>query len=159
MSKALFAGSFDPITKGHEDLIKRASKLFDEVYVVLMINHEKKFLLPLDTRLSLMKQSLEEYPNVILDAYDGLTIQYAKEHDIPILIRGVRTVTDYEYELQIANVNAQLNSNIETMFLLSKPELSFISSSNMKAVAVQHGDISAFVSPHVEEVIKNSIGS
>lgn len=157
MTKILFPGTFDPITKGHLDLIDRATKLFDEVYVVLMVNPEKQTLLTFDERLELMKESLSSFNNVIVDAFEGLTVQYAHEHNIYILLRGVRSFLDYEYEMQIASVNSRLNPNIETMFLLAKPELAYISSSNVKAVAQQQGNLQSFVEPHVERVVKQHI--
>ena len=116
--KALFPGTFDPITKGHLDLIRRAASLFEEVHVVMMLNHEKKALLDVSVRLTLMEESLRHITNIVLDVYEGLSVQYAKDHDIPVMIRGVRSVTDYEYECQIASVNQLLEPEIETMFLL-----------------------------------------
>ncbi|MCI8271650.1 MAG: pantetheine-phosphate adenylyltransferase [Erysipelotrichaceae bacterium] len=151
--KALFPGTFDPITKGHLDLIRRAASLFEEVHVVMMLNHEKKALLDVSVRLTLMEESLRPISNIVLDVYEGLSVQYAKDHDIPIMIRGVRSVTDYEYECQIASVNQLLEPEIETMFLLSKPEYASVSSSNAKAVAIQKGDLSSFVDPHVALVL------
>ena len=151
--KALFPGTFDPITKGHLDLIRRAASLFEEVHVVMMLNHEKKALLDVSVRLTLMEESLRPISNIVLDVYEGLSVQYAKDHDIPIMIRGVRSVTDYEYECQIASVNQLLEPEIETMFLLSKPEYASVSSSNANAVAIQKGDLSSFVDPHVALVL------
>ena len=151
--KALFPGTLDPITKGHLDLIRRAASLFEEVHVVMMLNHEKKALLDVSVRLTLMEESLRPISNIVLDVYEGLSVQYAKDHDIPIMIRGVRSVTDYEYECQIASVNQLLEPEIETMFLLSKPEYASVSSSNAKAVAIQKGDLSSFVDPHVALVL------
>lgn len=151
--KALFPGTFDPITKGHLDLIRRAASLFEEVHVVMMLNYEKKALLDVSVRLTLMEESLRHIPNIVLDVYEGLSVQYAKDHDIPVMIRGVRSVTDYEYECQIASVNQLLEPEIETMFLLSKPEYVSVSSSNAKAIAIQKGDLSSFVDPHVAQVL------
>lgn len=151
--KALFPGTFDPITKGHLDLIRRAASLFEEVHVVMMLNHEKKALLDVSVRLTLMEESLRHISNIVLDVYEGLSVQYAKDHDIPVMIRGVRSVTDYEYECQIASVNQLLEPEIETMFLLSKPEYASVSSSNAKAIAIQKGDLSSFVDPHVAQVL------
>ena len=151
--KALFPGTFDPITKGHLDLIRRAASLFEEVHVVMMLNHEKKALLDVFVRLTLMEESLRHISNIVLDVYEGLSVQYAKDHDIPVMIRGVRSVTDYEYECQIASVNQLLEPEIETMFLLSKPEYASVSSSNAKAIAIQKGDLSSFVDPHVAQVL------
>lgn len=153
MSKVLFPGTFDPITRGHLDLVERAARIFDEVYVVIMDNNEKSSLLDVNERFVLMKQSFQHLPNVILDSYDGLSVQYAQEHDIAIMLRGVRTIHDYDYEMQIAAVNTHLDPSIETMFLLAKPEYAFISSSTVKAVAVQHGNIQALVEPHVENFL------
>lgn len=151
--KALFPGTFDPITKGHLDLIRRSASLFEEVHVVMMLNYEKKALLDVSVRLTLMEESLRHIPNIVLDVYEGLSVQYAKDHDIPVMIRGVRSVTDYEYECQIASVNQLLEPEIETMFLLSKPEYASVSSSNAKAIAIQKGDLSSFVDPHVAQVL------
>ncbi len=151
--KALFPGTFDPLTKGHLDLIRRAASLFEEVHVVMMLNHEKKALLDVSVRLTLMEESLRHISNIVLDVYEGLSVQYAKDHDIPVMIRGVRSVTDYEYECQIASVNQLLEPEIETMFLLSKPEYASVSSSNAKAIAIQKGDLSSFVDPHVAQAL------
>lgn len=152
MTKVLFPGTFDPITKGHVDLIQRACELFDEVYVVCMENNEKSTLLDLNERISCMKESLTNCMNVHIDSYQGLSVKYAKEHDISIIIRGIRSFVDYEYELQVAEVNKHL-ANIETVFLPSNPSLSFISSSTVKAVAVQHGDLDEFVTPYVKQLL------
>lgn len=145
MSKAIYPGTFDPITEGHMDIIKRASKTFDEVYVAVMINKTKTCTFSLDERISFIKKCCKNIKNVKVVSSDGLTVDMAKKLGCKVIIRGIRAVTDYEYELAQATSNMMLNSNIETYLMVSKPELSFLSSSIAKEIASFGGDISKYI--------------
>ena len=155
MAKALYAGSFDPITKGHLDIIDRASKVFEEVYVAVMINPKKQVLFSDIERKNMIDKCISNYNNVKVMIDYGLAVDLAKKHNIKILIRGIRAISDYEYELQQASVNMLLNSDIETAFFISKPEYSFLSSSVTKELAAHKSDLSKFIPEIIfEDVIK-----
>lgn len=155
MRKALFPGSFDPITIGHLDIIKRASKLYDEVYVGIMINEAKDYLFNLDERLHLCELALAEFSNVRIVSSKGLTVNLCKDLDCKVIIKGIRTNTDFEYELNQANINNYLAGDVETILLFSKPEYSSISSSIIKDIWRFNGDIKAFLPEKIyQEVVK-----
>lgn len=145
MIKALIPGSFDPITIGHVDLIKRAAKIFDEVYVGVMVNKDKNYLFNLDERKEMINKVFVNYPNIKIVASTGLTVELCKEIECNILVKGVRTNADYEYELNQANINTVLNDGIETILLFAKPQYSVISSSNIKNIWKLKGDIKPFI--------------
>ncbi len=151
--KAIFPGSFDPITFGHLDIIGRASKIFDEVVILLMENPAKNYSFTKEQRIQMVKESVKDYPNVSVDCGEGLTVNYAKAHSINILIRGIREIMDYEYEMQQATINMLMNGEIETFFMLAKPEFSFLSSSATRIVAQNGGDISQFVPDEIKDMI------
>ncbi|MGB4985463.1 MAG: pantetheine-phosphate adenylyltransferase [Erysipelotrichaceae bacterium] len=153
--KVIFPGSFDPITKGHMDIIERASKVFGEVIVLIMDNPSKEYTFSKEMRLAMIETCIQNLPNVTSDSSTGLTIDYAKKHHIQGLIRGIREVMDYEYEMQQATINMLLDPQIETFFLLSRPEYSFLSSSATKIVAKNKGDITRFVPKCISDVIKS----
>lgn len=157
MSKAIYAGSFDPITLGHMDIIQRAAKMFDEVYVVIMKNSKKQCLLSEDERKECIDIALKDagLTNVICEIGDGLTVNYAKEKGAKVMIRGLRAAMDFEYELQIANVNSYMEPSIETIFIASKPEMSFISSTVVKEVAMAHGDLKGLVPESVIGILSS----
>ncbi len=146
---ALYPGSFDPITYGHLDIILRASKLCEKVIVVIMGNDEKDGTFTYEERKKMIEQCIESLENVEVHIGTGLTIDYAVQINADVLIRGVRAVTDYEYEMQLATTNMALNSEIETLFLMAKPEYSFLSSSTAKTIAKNGGDLSYFVPDNV----------
>lgn len=154
--KVIYPGSFDPLTNGHVDIIKRLSGIFDEVVVAILINENKKSLFSVSEREEIIKQAIEEegLENIKIDSFNGLLVNYAKAKDVKVIARGLRAVTDYEYEKNIARVNSTLYEGLETIFLLSNPAYSFVSSSGVKEIAAFKGDVSAFVSPSVEEKIK-----
>ena len=154
MSKAMIPGSFDPITKGHVDIIERSSKIFDEVVVVIMENSAKKSLFTKEERVEMIQKEVEHLPNVSVYIGSGLTINTAKSLNAKAMVRGIRATSDYEYEVSIATANMMLNKEIETMFLLSKPEYSFVSSSIVKEIASYHGDLHSFVSENVEKKLR-----
>ncbi len=153
MKKAMYPGTFDPVTIGHLDVIKRASGLFDHVYVVIMENKNKKVTFSAQERLDMILKIIQPYDNVTAMIGEGLSVDFARQVGANILIRGIRAVMDYEYELQQATANMTLSPDIETVFLLTRPQFSFMSSSAVKEIAINHGDISAFVPEEVLESV------
>ncbi len=144
---AIYPGSFDPITKGHLDVLSKASTMFDKVIIAVLKNDAKTGALSTEERVALIEESLKEMnlPNVEVDSFDGLTIEYAKKVGSDILIRGLRAVSDFEYEMQLSQTNSALAPSITTVFLITKPKYNFISSSTVKEIAKYNGDISKFV--------------
>ena len=144
---AVCPGSFDPITKGHLDIIKRASAMFDKVIVVTMINIDKKPSFNENERVELIRRSIEDLglKNVEVDSYSGLLADYTKLHNATAIVKGLRAVSDFEYELQLSQANSALCENIRTVFLTTKPKYNFISSSTIKEIYNNGGDISKFV--------------
>ncbi len=155
MKTAIYPGSFDPITKGHLDVLKRAADIFDKVIVVVSVNVNKKSFLSIEDRVMLIKESCKDIQNVEVDSYNGLTIEYAKKREANVLIRGLRAVSDFEYEMQLSQANSALCSEIHTVFLITKPKYNFISSGTVREIAVMKGDISKFVPPPVAEFLEN----
>jgi pantetheine-phosphate adenylyltransferase len=148
--RAVCPGSFDPVTNGHLDIVGRASRLYDEVVVAVLVNSSKDGLYGLDERMALLRQATADLPNVTIDSFDGLLVDYCKAHDLPVVIKGLRAVSDFDYELQMAQMNHGL-AGVETLFLSTNPLYSFLSSSIVKQVARYGGDISALVPPVVAE--------
>ena len=155
MKTAIYPGSFDPITKGHLDVLKRACAIFDKVVLVVSVNVNKKSFLPLEDRLKLIKESCNDIENVEIDSYDGLTIEYAKKRNANVLIRGLRAVSDFEYEMQLSQANSALSSDIHTVFLITKPKYNFISSGTVREIALMKGDVSKFVPEPVAKYLEN----
>lgn len=153
MKIAIYPGSFDPITKGHLDILKNASGIFDKVIIAVARNGEKKGFLSTEERVELIKKSIEELDNVEVDAFEGLTIEYAKKQGAEILIRGLRAVSDFEYEMQLSQTNSALCDEIKTVFLTTKPKYNFISSSTIREILQNNGDISKFVPQAVNEYL------
>ncbi len=151
MKKALFAGSFDPFTNGHLDIVKQASEIFDEVIVAVAYNSQKQSFLPVEKRLGLIIKAIAGMDNVSVDSYEGLTVDYAKRNDVSILVRGIRNSSDFEYEQQISAVNQTLASDIKTVFLTPKAENMFISSTMVREIYLSNGDISKLVPSIWEE--------
>ncbi|KFF99286.1 pantetheine-phosphate adenylyltransferase [Streptomyces europaeiscabiei] len=152
MRRAVCPGSFDPVTNGHLDIIGRASKLYDEVYVAVMINKSKKGLFEVEERMELIRQVTTEYANVRVEAFHGLLVDFCKQRDIPAIVKGLRAVSDFDYELQMAQMNIGL-SGVETLFVPTNPTYSFLSSSLVKEVATWGGDVSHLVPPLVLEAL------
>lgn len=159
--KACYPGTFDPITKGHLDIIERSSKLFDEVVILIMKNPRKASTFSEEERKELIEQSLEQFKdhsNIKVEIGYGLTVDFAKKIGAGVIIRGIRAVSDYEYELQQATANLMLDDSIETIFFIAKPEYSFLSSSTVKEIAINGGNISSFlpkaISKRVEKELK-----
>lgn len=155
--KIIYPGSFDPLTNGHMDMIKRLSIHFDHVIVAVIRNENKNSLFTLKEREEIIREAIEEEKlnNVTIKSFDGLLVNFAKEEDVKLIARGLRAVTDYEYEKNIARVNSTLYEGLETIFLLSNPKYSFVSSSGVREIAAFKGDVSAFVSKSVEKRIKD----
>ena len=145
MKRAIYPGSFDPITFGHLDIIERSSKIVDELVVGVLHNSAKKSLFSLDERVSMIKETTKNLPNVKVESFDGLLVDYMNKIDASIIIRGLRAVTDFEYELQIAQSNHVQNEQIETIFLTTNLNYSYLSSTIVKEFASYGGDISKFV--------------
>jgi len=149
MRTVIYPGSFDPLTNGHLDLIQRASKLFDQVIVAIAKNESKRPLFTLDERLDLVGQAVKTLPNVSIDAFDGLLVSYVKKQGSQAIIRGLRAVSDFEFEFQLALMNRKLDEQIETIFMMPKDTYTFLSSRIVKEIARLGGDVSAFVPPEV----------
>lgn len=141
--KVIYPGSFDPVTFGHIDIIKRAAGMYQEVTVAVLNNQSKTSLFSASERVKMLEEVVEEYPNVKVDSYQGLTIDYAKQSNVHVLVRGLRAVTDFEYELQIAQTNWKLsNETVDTVFLTTSLENAYLSSTIVKEIASYQGDIS-----------------
>ncbi len=145
MRRAVYPGSFDPVTNGHLDVIHRAARLFDEVLVAVAINSAKTALFSPEERMELLGAALAPLPNVRITRFDGLLVDFARAQEAPIVVRGLRAISDFEFEFQMALMNRKLNSGIETMFLMPKEEYSYLSSRMVKEIAKLGGDVSAFV--------------
>jgi pantetheine-phosphate adenylyltransferase len=137
-------GSFDPVTNGHLDVIGRASRLYDEVVVAVLVNKSKSGLFSIDERIALLEETTAQFGNVRAEAFRGLLSDFCRERDIPVVIKGLRAVSDFDYELQMAQMNTRL-SGVETLFVTTNPEYSFLSSSLIKEVAAHGGDVSGLV--------------
>lgn len=154
MVRAIYPGSFDPMTCGHLDIIQRSCKLFDEVIMAVVGNPGKSSLLPIDIRKTLISEALKDLKGVIVGDFQGLTVDYARQNDSKILIRGLRAISDFEAELGMAQTNKELFPELETIFLMSKAEYSFISSTTVKEIARLGGDVSQFVPKPVNDYLK-----
>jgi len=152
---ALYPGTFDPITNGHIDLVKRAANLFEEVVVAIASSQKKQPLFTLEERIDLAEKTLTDCPNVTVKGFNILLVDFAKQQKAEVLIRGLRAISDFEYEFQLASMNRTLAPDIESLFLMPADEYSFISSSLVKEVATLGGDVSNFVHPLVDEALKN----
>lgn len=139
--KALYPGSFDPVTNGHLDIIKRITKLFDEVIIAVLNNQEKSNFIPLQDRLKLLKESTSGIKNLYIESFSGLTVTYAKSKGVNVIVRGLRAPGDFEYELEMSQINYFLSNGLETIFLMTDPKYSFIRSSRVKEVASLGGDV------------------
>ncbi|MBR4085293.1 MAG: pantetheine-phosphate adenylyltransferase [Lachnospiraceae bacterium] len=155
MNRAIYPGSFDPVTLGHLDIIKRASAIFDEVVVGILNNPQKSPLFSVEERVKILEEATADLPNVFIDCFSGMLVDYAKANDINVSIRGLRSISDFEYESQIAQYNDRLsNGKLETIFLVTSPEYSYISSSGVKEVAGFHGDITPYLPEFVADLVK-----
>ncbi len=155
MKIAVYPGSFDPITKGHIDILKNGAEIFDKVIIAVARNSEKNAFLTVEERVELIKKSVKDIENVEVDSFDGLTIEYAKKRNANVILRGLRAVSDFEYEMQLSQANSALSSDIKTIFMITKPKYNFISSSTIKEIYLNNGDISKFVPEPVYELLQN----
>ena len=157
---AMYPGTFDPITLGHEDLVKRSAELFDRVVVAIAANTGSKVpMFSVDERVDMARSALADIANVEVTRYEGLTVDFAEEHGLRVIIRGLRAVSDFEYEFQLANMNRHLTDDVETAFLTPTEKYTFISSSLVREVAQLGGDISEFVSPSVKQALLERCGA
>ena len=155
MTIAIYPGSFDPITKGHLDVLETGAKIFEKVIIVVAFNSNKTSFLTVEERVNLIKESVKHLDNVEVDSFSGLTVDYARQRNATILLRGLRAVSDFEYEMQLSQTNSALSEDIKTVFLITKPEYNFISSSTVKEIYLNNGDISKFVPQAVSDYLKN----
>ena len=155
---AMYPGTFDPATLGHEDLLHRAASLFDNVVVAVAASPGKSPLFSLDERLELAAEAFRDLPAVSVTGYRGLTVDFARKHGLRVIIRGLRAVSDFEHEFQLAATNRQLTEDVETVFLTPTEKYTFVSSSLVREVAQYGGDVSAFVRPHVVEALRRKFG-
>lgn len=153
---ALYPGSFDPITNGHLDVLERASRMFDNVVIAVSNHPNKKSFLTVEERVKLIKEAIKPMDNVKVDSFAGLTVEYAKKIGAKFLIRGLRSITDFEYEIQLCQTNHAIAPDIDTVYLSTKPEHNFISSSMVKELSNLNSDISKFVPKNVVEYLKNN---
>ena len=151
--KAIYPGSFDPITFGHMDIIDRASKMFDELYVAVLINSGKNPLFSIDERVSMLEEIYANRPDIKVVSFDGLLVDFAQKLNVPTIVRGLRAVTDFEYELQISQTNRVIKPDVDTIFLTTSLEYAYLSSSSVKEIASFGGDISLCVPPLVADMI------
>ncbi len=152
---AMYPGTFDPITNGHSELVRRAAGLFDRVVVAVAESPAKQPLFSFDERLSLARSALADLPNVSVDGYAGLTVEYAAAHGLGVIVRGLRAVTDFEYEFQLASMNRHLDAAVETVFLTPTDEYTFVSSSLVREVSALGGDVNRFVHPDVARALRD----
>ncbi|MEG0453110.1 MAG: pantetheine-phosphate adenylyltransferase [Coprobacillus sp.] len=155
--KAVYAGTFDPVTNGHLDIIERATRMYDHLYVTIFNNPAKKSLFTLEERLSLLKEVTKDFPNVTIDVSDELSVEYAKRVGASVLVRGLRATMDFEYELQLAFSNQYLDDSVDMVFLMTRPNHSYISSSSVKEIASHHHSVNGLVPSIVEEELKKKI--
>jgi pantetheine-phosphate adenylyltransferase len=159
MRTAVYPGSFDPITNGHLDVIQRAARLFDRVIVAVAINESKTPMFSMAQRKELTARAVEHLPNVEVDTFTGLLVDYVSVKKGEAVIRGLRAVSDFEFEFQLALMNRKLNERVETIFMMPKETYTFISSRMIKEVARLGGDISSFVPAHVEQALRKKVGN
>jgi len=157
--RTVYPGTFDPITRGHEDLVRRAAGIFDQVVVAIAANPNKAPLFSIDERVELARGVLEDLPNVSIQGYHGLTVEFAKNNNIGVIIRGLRAVSDFEFEFQLANMGRHIAPGVETMFLTPKEHFTFISSTLVREIATLGGDVSQFVHPLVEAAFRRKLKS
>ena len=153
-SRAMYPGTFDPFTNGHNDLVRRASRIFDKVVVAIAANPGKAPLFPLEQRIELVKVVVDDVPNVEVVGYTVLTVEFAHRHGLNVMMRGLRAVSDFEFEFQLATMSRHLSDQVETVFLTPTEQFNFISSTLIREIASLGGDVSEFVHPAVAEALR-----
>ncbi|WP_353892146.1 pantetheine-phosphate adenylyltransferase [Proteinivorax hydrogeniformans] len=158
MTKAVYPGSFDPVTNGHLDIIERATKTFDSVIVAVAHNSNKRPLFSKEERVNMLIKATKDFDNVIVDTFDGLLVNYCAKYRANVIVKGLRAVSDFEYELQMASINKKLEKNVETLFMMTNNQYSFLSSSLVKEIAKWDGCVKELVPGHVEWSLKEKFG-
>ncbi len=158
MTNAVYPGTFDPCTNGHIDIIKRSADLFDKITVGVLCNSAKTPLFSIEERVKILKEVTQDIPNVSIVAFDGLTVDFARSQNAKVIVRGLRAVTDFEYELQMAQTNRVLAPDVDTMFLTTSLEYAYLSSTITKEVAAHKVDLNRFVPLYVEKLLKEKFG-
>ena len=148
--RAVYPGTFDPLTMGHEDMFRRASKIYDEIVIGVADSKSKRPLFTLDERLAMAQEALSPYPNVRVAAFRGLLVNFVREHKAQVILRGLRAVSDFDYEFQLAGMNRQLMPEVETVFMTPSDHYQFVSATLVREIASMGGDVSKFVSPSVK---------
>jgi pantetheine-phosphate adenylyltransferase len=154
---AIYPGSFDPVTNGHLDLIERGAKIFDRLVVSILRNLDKEPLFTIDERVEMLREVTQPWPNVEIDVFSGLLVDYARQREANVILRGIRAVSDYEYELQMAMMNRKLNANVETVFMMPAVSYSYLSSRLVREIAQLGGPIKGLVPPVVEERLRAKV--
>lgn len=157
MKIGIYPGSFDPVTKGHLDIIERSAKMVDKLFVAVLNNNTKSPLFSVDERVNMLCEVTKDIPNVQVDAFSGLLVDYAKKRNATIIIRGLRAVTDFEYELQMSQTNRIMDENVDTIFLTTSLQYAYLCSSTVKEVALCGGEVGKFVPEYVVEKIKEKV--
>jgi len=156
MKRVVCPGSFDPITHGHLDIIGRASEIYDEVVIAVLVNREKSSLFTVDERIEMINETVKGFKNVTVDSWSGLLVDYCRANSISAIVKGLRAVSDFDYELQMAQMNQEL-AGVETLFMATRPQYSFLSSSLVKEIATYGGDVSAHLPKTVLELMLNRL--
>ena len=159
MTSAIYPGSFDPVTLGHLDIIERTAQVMDRVIVGVLNNRKKTPLFSVEERVNMLKSVTSHLPNVEVKSFDGLTIDFARENGAKVIVRGLRAITDFEYELQLSQTNRVIAPEIDTLFLTTSLKYSYLSSSMVKEIAVYGGDISAFLPPEIGGLVREKVKS
>ncbi|MFO1401764.1 MAG: pantetheine-phosphate adenylyltransferase [Steroidobacteraceae bacterium] len=154
---AVYPGTFDPITRGHEDLVRRAATIFDRVVVAIAANPGKAPLFSVEERVDLARRVLADIPGVEVQSYAGLTVDFARQHDIAVIVRGLRAVSDFEFEFQLSNMTRHISPGVETVFLTPKEQFTFVSSTLVREIATLGGDVSEFVHPLVQAAFRGKV--
>ena len=154
---AVYPGTFDPITRGHEDLVRRAATIFDRVVVAIAANPGKTPLFSIDERVDLARRVLADVPGVEVHGYSGLTVDFARANDIAVIVRGLRAVSDFEFEFQLSNMTRHISPGVETVFLTPKEQFTFVSSTLVREIATLGGDVSEFVHPLVQAAFRGKV--
>jgi pantetheine-phosphate adenylyltransferase len=155
--RAVYPGTFDPLTRGHEDLFRRASRLYHEVIIGVADSRSKRPLFTLDERLALAREALADVPNVRIEAFRGLLVNFVKEHNAQVILRGLRAVSDFEYEFQLAGMNRQLMPEVETVFMTPSENYQFVSATLVREIATLGGNVTKFVSPSVKRWLDDKL--